>query len=144
MRDAPPGRLAHELSGAWIQPDACFLWEEVQLFHRRSSDHPHDYWVVHAWGACLASSCRYTTGRFDPRTRTLDFPPCARALLNGPWHLLAAAAPSSARAPLLVKQRLLERATARLPGLASDRSRRRVSVSRRRGRSLQQHTVRRT
>ena len=68
--------------------NSTFLWQRVQLLPRTSSAHEHDYWLVHASGACLASGARSTSVRFDPAVGAgagaLRFTSCARARLDGP------------------------------------------------------------
>ncbi len=97
------------LTGAWSSVDSSFLWHRAQLLPRSSSTHPCDYWLVHASGACLASSACSTPARFDPRAGALRFTACARALLNGPWLRLA----PPGLTPILVTRRGLEQAAAR-------------------------------
>ncbi|MEL6347698.1 MAG: hypothetical protein AAFV53_31620 [Myxococcota bacterium] len=75
--------------GEWRSPDDDFIWTSAQIFPRRASAHPHDYWVIEAGGACLASSAVHTAARFDPATQLLHFTPAARRRIQSPWRRLA-------------------------------------------------------
>jgi len=74
-----------DLSGRWSLPDPDFIFSTVQLFKRRDSLHPHDYWMVYITGACLATNVHYTAVRFDPLTALLSFSSRHR---GGPWRVI--------------------------------------------------------
>jgi hypothetical protein len=61
------------LHGLWTQPSSVFMWQSAKIFRKNSSENENDYWISFATGACLASSSRYTSARYDPMTNYLIF-----------------------------------------------------------------------
>lgn len=76
------------LQGKWWHCDDGFLWQGVKIIRKRGSDHPYDYWVSYASGACLVTSVQLLAARFDPASGLLHFNPKANMTLGGPWKLL--------------------------------------------------------